>query len=255
MYHESIVNTATENQPMKTVLITGANKGIGFETAKQLAQRNYYVYIGSRDRERGQRAKQELHASGLRNVDMVEIDVTHIDSIKQSKRILETKITNLDVLINNAGIRGQVPQEASKVPIEIIREIFETNFFGVIQVTQEFIPLLSQSEVPVIVNVTSDLGSLTFRSDPNLKSYRLPRAGYGPSKTVLNAYTVALAVELMDSKFKVNCVNPGHTATDFNHYEGTKPVAQGAAAIVKYAILDESGPTGKYFSEEGETPW
>jgi NAD(P)-dependent dehydrogenase (short-subunit alcohol dehydrogenase family) len=240
---------------MKTVLITGANKGIGFETAKQLAERDYFVYIGSRDKEKGQKAKQELHSIGLRNVDMVELDVTNIDSIKTSKRILDTKIEKLDLLINNAGIRGEVPQIASKVATDIIRKVFETNFFGVILVTQEFMPLLQKSVLPIIVNVTSDLGSLTWRSDPTIKSYQLERAAYGPSKTALNAYTVALAAELKDSKFKVNCVNPGHTATDFNDYMGTKPAAQGAAAIVKYAILNESGPTGKFFSEEGETPW
>jgi NAD(P)-dependent dehydrogenase (short-subunit alcohol dehydrogenase family) len=240
---------------MKTVLITGANKGIGFETAKQLAQLDYFVYIGSRDKKRGHRAKEELHSRGLRNVDVVELDVTKSDSIKKARRILETKITQLDVLINNAGIRGEVPQLASKIPVKIMREVFETNFFSVIQVTQEFIPLLKQSEVPIIVNVTSDLGSLTLRSDPNSTIYHFERACYGPSKTALNAYTVALAVELKDSKFKVNCVNPGYTATDFNDFKGTKPVAQGASVIVKYALLNESGPSGKYFSEEGETPW
>ena len=240
---------------MKTVLITGANKGIGFETAKQLAQLDYFVYIGSRDKKRGHRAKEELHSSGLRNVDVVELDVTKSDSIKQARRILETKITQLDVLINNAGIRGEVPQLASKIPVAIMREVFETNFFGVIQVTQEFIPLLEKAEVPIIVNVTSDLGSLTLRSDPNSSIYHFERACYGPSKTALNAYTVALAVELKDSKFKINCVNPGYTATDFNNFKGTKPVAQGASVIVKYALLNESGPSGKYFSEEGETLW
>jgi NAD(P)-dependent dehydrogenase (short-subunit alcohol dehydrogenase family) len=240
---------------MKTVLITGANKGLGFEMAKQLAQLDHFVYIGSRDKDKGHRAKEELHSSGLRNVDVVELDVTKSDSIKKARRTLETKIAQLDVLINNAGIRGEVPQLASKIPIEIMREVFETNFFGVIQVTQEFIPLLEKSELPIIVNVTSDLGSLTMRSDPNSSIYHFERACYGPSKTALNAYTVALAVEMKDSKFKVNCVNPGYTATDFNNFKGTKPVAQGAAVIVKYALLDERGPTGKYFSEEGETPW
>jgi NAD(P)-dependent dehydrogenase (short-subunit alcohol dehydrogenase family) len=240
---------------MKTVLITGANKGIGFETAKQLAQLDYFVYIGSRDKKKGHRAKEELHSSGLRNVDVVELDVTKTDSIKKAKKTLETKITHLDVLINNAGIRGEVPQLASKIPVEVMREVFETNFFGVIHVTQVFIPLLEKAEVPIIVNVTSDLGSLTLRSDPNSTIYHFERACYGPSKTALNAYTVALAVELKDSKFKVNCVNPGYTATDFNNFKGTKPVAQGASVIVKYALLNEKGPTGKYFSEEGETPW
>lgn len=240
---------------MKTALITGANKGLGFEMARQLAQRDHFVYIGSRDKEKGHRAKEELHSSGLSNVDFVELDVTKSDSIKEARRALEAKIAKLDVLINNAGIRGEVPQLASKIPLEIMREVFETNFFGVIQVTQEFIPLMEKSEIPIIVNVTSDLGSLTLRSDPNSDIYHFERACYGPSKTALNAYTVALAVELKDSKFKVNCVNPGYTATDFNDFKGIKPVAQGAAVIVKYALLDESGPTGKFFSEEGETLW
>jgi NAD(P)-dependent dehydrogenase (short-subunit alcohol dehydrogenase family) len=240
---------------MKTVLITGADKGIGFETAKQLAQLDYFIFIGSRDKEKGDRAKEELHSSGLHNVDVVELDVTKSDSIKKARRTLETNIKQLDILINNAGIRGEVPQLASKIPVEIMREVFETNFFGVIQVTQAFIPLLEKSELPIIVNVTSDLGSLTLRSDPNSTIYHFERACYGPSKTALNAYTVALAVELKNSKFKVNCVNPGYTATDFNNFKGTKPVAQGASVIVKYALLNEKGPTGKYFSEEGETPW
>ena len=240
---------------MKTVLITGANRGIGFETAKQLAQLDYFVYIGSRDKEKGQRAKQELKSEGLRNVDVLEFDVTNIDSIRKARQTLEAGVTKLDVLINNAGIRGELPQVASNMPIEGLREIFETNFFGVIKVTQEFMPLLKKAEVPIILNVTSDLGSLTLRSDPGWQYYQLERAGYGSSKTALNAYTVALAFELRDTKFKVNCVNPGYTATEFNNYKGTKSVAQGASVIVKYAILGEKGATGKYFSEEGETPW
>lgn len=240
---------------MKTVLITGANRGIGFETARQLIQLGYFVYIGSRDKEKGQKAKKELQSRGLRNVDVLELDVISIDSIRKARQALEAKVTKLDVLINNAGIRGGLPQTASGMPMEILREIFETNVFGVIRVTQEFIPLLKKAEVPIIVNVTSDLGSLTLRSDPNWEYYHLERAGYGSSKTALNAYTAALAFEVRDTKFKVNCVNPGYTATDFNNYQGKKPVAQGASVIVKYAILSETGPTGKYFSEEGETPW
>lgn len=240
---------------MKTVLITGANRGIGFEAAKQLAKQDHFVYIGSRDAVKGQKAKQELHSLGLNNVDMVELDVADVDSIKKARQYVESKIENLDILINNAGIRGDVPQNASNVSVDIIREVFETNFFGLIHVTQEFIPLLKKSQLPVIVNVTSDLGSLTWRSDPDYGVHQLPRAAYGPSKTVVNAYTVSLATELKDTPFKVNCVNPGHTATEFNNFQGTKPVEQGAAVIVRYAMLDESGPSGKFFSEEGETPW
>ncbi|MEW6666908.1 MAG: SDR family NAD(P)-dependent oxidoreductase [Thermodesulfobacteriota bacterium] len=240
---------------MKTVLITGANRGIGFETARQLAKLGHFVHMGSRDLGEGEKARQAMGAEGLLNVEVLELDVTKMDSIQKAKRALEDRIEKLDVLINNAGIRGEIPQPASKVPLRVVREVFETNFFGAIQVTQAFIPLLDRSDAPVIVNVTSDLGSLAFRSDPSVKSYSLERAAYGPSKTALNAFTVALASELRGSKFRVNCVNPGHTATAFNDYKGTKPVAQGAAVIVKYALLDQQGITGKYFSEEGETPW
>lgn len=240
---------------MKTVFITGANKGIGFEAAKQLAQLDYFVYIGSRNLDRGKQAKEELKSSGIDNIEVVEIDVTNFDSIKNARRNLQGKIPYLDVLVNNAGIRGEIPQLASQITIDNMRNIFETNYFGAIRVAQEFIPLLEESPTPVVVNVTSDLGSLTLRSDSTQKNYVLERAGYGPSKTALNAYTVALAAEFRDSNFKINCVNPGHTATDFNDYKGVKPVAQGAAVIVKYAVLDGDGPTGKYFSEEGETPW
>lgn len=240
---------------MRTVLITGANRGIGFAAAKQLAERDHFVYIGSRDKDRGLKAKGELHDLGLTNVDMVELDVTNVDSIRKAKNVLEAKIETLDVLINNAGIRGDIPQIASQVSVDIIREVFKTNFYGVVHVTQVFMPLLKKSQFPIIVNVTSDLGSLTMRSDPAFGGHKLERAAYGPSKTLVNAYTVALATELKDTAFKVNCVNPGHTATEFNNFMGTKPVEQGAGVIVKYATLDESGPTGKFFSEEGESPW
>jgi len=240
---------------MKTVFITGANRGIGFETARQLARLNYFVFIGSRSSEKGRQAVEELRAQGLQHVDMVQIDVTEIGSISGARQTLESKTPVLDVLINNAGIRGEIPQVPSRVPVDIIRTVFETNFFGLIQVTQAFFPLLEKSELPVIVNVSSDLGSLTFRSDTANKSYKLERAGYAPSKTVVNAYTVALAAELRGSKFKVNCVNPGHTATAFNDYRGTKPVDQAASVLVRYATLNQDGPTGGFFSEEGETPW
>lgn len=240
---------------MKTVFITGANRGIGFEVARQLAQLDYFVYMGSRDKLAGQNARQKLQDAGLDNIETVVLDVTDTESIQAAHRELASKTAKLDVLINNAGIRGDLPQQASSIPVERLREIFETNYFGVVQVTQAFIPLLEKSTVPVIVNVSSDLGSLTYRSDPDWVNYEYERAGYGPSKTALNAYTAALAFELRNTNFKVNSVNPGYTATEFNNYKGKKPVAQGAAVIVKYATLDQDGPTGKFISEEGNTPW
>ena len=239
---------------MKTVFITGANKGIGFETARQLAKLDYFVYLGSRDKINGLEALKKLKTEGLDNVDCIELDVTNIDSIRSAKQELEIRSGKLDVLINNAGILGNVPQPASKVAIDLLRSVFETNFFGAVQMTQEFIDLLKKSDEPRIVNVTSDLASLTNHSDPTWTFYRFKSSAYGPSKTALNAFTIMLAYEFKDTNFKVNCVNPGHTATDFNNFRGEKTVEQGASVIVKYATLEEDGVTGRFFKEE-EIPW
>ncbi len=240
---------------MKSALVTGANKSIGFETAKQLAQLGYFVYIGSRDNTKGLKAIKNLNAIGLSNVDCIQLDITDLNSIKAARQQLESKIQNLDILINNAGISGGFPQPATKVSIDTIRLVFETNFFGTVQVTQEFIELLKKSDQPRIVNVTTELSSLTNHSNPNWKFAQFKPAAYGPSKTALNAYTVMLADELKDTNFKVNCVCPGFTATDFNNHRGDKKVEDAASVIVKYATLGQDGPTGKFLSEEGETAW
>jgi NAD(P)-dependent dehydrogenase (short-subunit alcohol dehydrogenase family) len=240
---------------MKSVLVTGANKSIGFETAKQLAQLGYFVYIGSRDKKKGFKAVENLKAMGLTNVDCIQLDVTDINSIRAARQELESKTQKLDILINNAGISGGFPQPATKVAIDTLRLVFETNFFGVVQVTQEFMELLKKSGQPRIVNVTTELSSLTNHSDRNWKFAQFKPAAYGPSKTALNAYTVMLAVELKDTNFNVNCVCPGFTATDFNNHMGDRKVEDAAAVIVKYATLDKDGATGKFFSSEGETAW
>ncbi|MBC8085030.1 MAG: SDR family oxidoreductase [Hymenobacter sp.] len=239
----------------KTVLITGANKGIGLETARQLAGLGYFVYIGCRDQAKGQAAVRELNAAGITEVAVLAIDVTAASSIKAARQELEGKIERLDVLVNNAGISGPMPQAATTVPVDTVREVFETNFFGVIQVTQEFLGLLGKSAQPRIVNVSSDLGSLTDHSDPAWKYYDVKLAAYCSSKTALNAYTVMLAYDLRDKPFKVNSVNPGYTATDFNDHQGPLTPEQAAKVLVRFATLDENGPTGKFFSEEGETAW
>ncbi len=245
---------------MKTAFITGANKSIGFETARQLAAQGYYVYLGSRDQKNGNEAVAKLKAEGLNNIESIEIDVTNIASIQAACKIVSGKTKALDVLINNAGISGGFPQQASTTPIEAIQKVFDTNFFGVINVTQTFLELLKKSDAPRIVNVTSGLGSLTLHSDPSWKYYEVKGAAYGPSKTALNAYTVVLAHELRDTAFKVNVVDPGYTATDFNHHNGPGTVQDAAAIIVKYARVDSDGPTGKFFSNDiegasDESPW
>jgi NAD(P)-dependent dehydrogenase (short-subunit alcohol dehydrogenase family) len=238
---------------MKTVLITGANKGIGFETAKQLAQLGYFVYLGSRDKMKGLDAINRLKEFGISNVESLEIDVTNIDSIKKARQELEVKTEVLDVLINNAGIAGIQAQNISTCDIENLRKVFETNFFGAVQTTQQFINLLKKSNKPVIVNVSSELGSLTFhnnRQNPNFEFYDV----YSCSKTALNGFTVMLANEFRNTNFKINSVSPGYTATDLNQYQGTQTVEQGAKSIVKYATIDNNGPTGEFFREEG-IPW
>ncbi|MBW3129472.1 SDR family oxidoreductase [Hymenobacter profundi] len=245
---------------MKTVLITGANRSIGLETARQLAAQGYFIYLGSRSLENGNEAVAQLKAEGLTNVEPIQIDVADLTSIQAARAELGQKLDSLDVLINNAGINGAMPQAAATADTQIIRDVFDTNFFGAINVTQSFLDLLRQSEAPRIVNVTSGLGSLTMHSDPSWKYYAVKLGAYGPSKTALNAYTVVLAYELRDTPFKVNAVDPGYTATDFNQHSGPGTVEDAAKIIAKYATIGVDGPTGKFFSNDAdgdgdEMPW
>lgn len=245
---------------MKKALITGANKSIGLETAKLLLRAGYYVYLGSRDLENGRQAVAQLHAEGLTQVEPVQLDVADVASVKAAREAIGQQTEVLDVLINNAGISGGLPQPPSSASLDMIKQVFDTNVFGVIAVTQAFLDLLRQSPAPRIVNVTSGLGSLTLHSDPSWEYYAFVGAAYIPSKTALNAYTLMLAKELRDTPFKVNAVDPGYTATDFNHHRGTGTVEEAGARVAKYALLDANGPTGKFISEQtnpetGEIPW
>ena len=245
---------------MKTVLITGANKSIGFEAARQLLQQGYYVYLGSRDAQKGQQAVAQLQAEGLTQVEPLVIDVTDGASIAAARETLGQKTPVLDVLINNAGILGGMVQPALTSSIAMIKEVFDTNVFGVMEVTQAFIALLRQSPAPRIVNVTSGLGSLTLHNDPTWKYYPVKGAAYQPSKAALNAYTIMLAYELRDTPFKVNAVDPGYTATDFNHHSGPGTVPDAAARVVRAALLGPDGPTSQFFSDDydpetGISPW
>ncbi len=245
---------------MKTALITGANKSIGFETARQLLRHGYYVYLGSRDLAKGQQAVAQLKSEGFSQVEPLQIDVADSASIAAARQVLGQKTNVLDVLINNAGISGGMVQPALGTSIGVIKEVFETNVFGVIEVTQAFIDLLRQSPAPRIVNVTSGLGSLTLHNDPTWKYYAVKGAAYQPSKAALNAYTIMLAYELRDTPFKVNAVDPGYTATDFNHHSGPGSVPEAAARLVKAALLGPDGPTSQFFSDDnapetGISPW
>jgi len=240
---------------MLVALVTGANKGIGYETAKQLAELGHFVYVGCRDITLGHHAVEKLHNLGLSNTQAVLIDLNQAETIIDARKSIEKQSHQLDILVNNAGILGTVPQPASTVSVDEIRRIFETNLFGTIQVTQEFLPLLKESEAGRIVNVTSGLSSLTLHNDPKWKYYHFKTGGYSVSKTALNAYTVMLAYDLRDTNIKVNVVDPGYTATSFNNYFGEKTPEHSAKVIVKYATINKDFLTGKLLDENGEMPW
>lgn len=245
---------------MKTALVTGANKGIGLETVRQLAKEGIYVYLGSRNIEKGIAAVNQLHVEGFANVEAIQLDITNDDSVDKAKAEIESKTQKLNILINNAGIFGGYPQAALNSTIDQFKTTYETNLYGVVRVTQAFIDLLKKSDEPRIVNVSSSQGSITLHSDPSYKYYDYKAAVYLSSKAALNMYTVVLAYELKDLNFKVNAVCPGFTKTDFNGHRGTGTVEEAAKRIVKYALINNNGPTGKFFSEEnnpqtGEIPW
>ncbi|QNL48753.1 SDR family oxidoreductase [Olivibacter sp. SDN3] len=245
---------------MKKALITGANKGVGFETAKQLLQNGYYVFIGSRNLDNGIASVEQLKSEGFENVEAIQLDVTDATSVQAACQEIDNKIAVLDVLVNNAGINGGFPQAALESSVDAFQQVMDTNLYGVIRVTQAFIGLLRRSEQPRIVNVSSSGCSLTLHCDPNWKYYTHKAALYGASKAAMNMYTINLAYELRDTPFKVNAVCPGFVATDFNGHRGTGTVQEGGIRIAKYAMIGENEPTGKFISEEynpetGETPW
>jgi NAD(P)-dependent dehydrogenase (short-subunit alcohol dehydrogenase family) len=240
---------------MKTVLITGANKGIGFETAKQLARSGYFVYLGSRDKTHGLEAIKKLNDAGITNVDTITIDIADINSVQQARHELEAKVSSLDILINNAGIAGELPQDFTTVTIENLRRIFDTNFFGTVQTTQKFLPLLKKAGQAAIINVSSEVGSIAMRTEPGRNLNRDKYNAYGASKTAINAFTVMLANELHDTGISVNSVTPGYTATDLNQFQGAKTVEEGAAPIVKLATGAHPGANAKFFKDGGEVAW
>ncbi|PBJ15715.1 SDR family oxidoreductase [Flavobacterium sp. ACN6] len=245
---------------MDSVLITGANRSIGLETAKQLSEKGLFVYLGSRDLAKGEEVVKELTQQGFKNIKAIQIDVTNEESVLKAKEIVEKEQGKLDILINNAGVLGDTPQDPSSTAVEKIQSTFDTNFFGVIRVTQAFIELLKKSKNPRISNITSGLGSLTLHSDPAWKYYAIKAVSYVSSKAALNAFTVTLAYELKDLGFRVNSIDPGYTATDFNHFSGPGSVESAAGFIIKHTLTDKNGPTGKFFSndiedESEESPW
>jgi NAD(P)-dependent dehydrogenase (short-subunit alcohol dehydrogenase family) len=238
----------------KTVVITGANKGIGYETARQLGRMGYSIWLGSRDGKRGEAAAGQLQSEGL-DVRVLAIDVTNSESIVAAAALVREQDGKLDVLINNAGVIGHQSGGPSEQAVGEIREVYETNVFGAIQVTQVFLPLLKMADAANIVMVSSGLGSLGWLSDPDNQYYGVNLLAYNSSKTALNAVTVAFAKELETSGIKVNSTDPGYTATDMNGHSGPRTVEQAAAGITWLASQGSTGPTGKFYFEEDLVPW
>lgn len=246
---------------MKSVLITGANKGIGFETARQLLQQEFFVYLGCRDLQKGLEASKQLNLEGFENFEVLQIDITQDESVRNARTEISKKTAVLDVLINNAAISGGLPQTALTASIDEFETVFDTNLYGVVRTTQIFLDLLQKSTGPFIINVSSSIGSLTLHNDPTWQYYVNANlfAVYSTSKAALNMYSVTLAHELRDTPFKICMVDPGYTKTDFNGNQGLGTVEDAAARIVN-ALRDNSHPTGSFTSEEynpetGECPW
>jgi NAD(P)-dependent dehydrogenase (short-subunit alcohol dehydrogenase family) len=235
---------------MKSALVTGANKGIGFEISKQLAQQGYFVYLGCRNIANGASALDKLNAEGITNIALVQLDVTSQASVDAAVSTIATQTPVLDVLVNNAGIAGEFEQSALSSAAEQYQLVYETNVFGAVRVTQAFMDLLKASPAPRIVNVSTSMASLSLAADIFGNNYPKRYVVYQSSKAALNMYTINLAFELRDTAFKVNAVCPGWTQTDFTRHQGTSTPEQAAQRIVKYVLIGQDGPTGKFFSEE-----
>lgn len=231
---------------MTTTLITGGTKGLGRETARRLLEHGHTVYIAARDPERGRTAADELGARFL------QLDVTDDDSVLAAAGQLGDDAAALDVLVNNAGIAGRLRSPAG-TPAGDLREVYETNVFGVVRMMHAFLPLLDRSGAPVVVNVSSGMGSLAITTDPTRFESTLHGLAYPSSKSAVNMLTTQYAKAL--PRLRVNAVDPGYTATDLNGHQGTRTVEQGAEIIVRAALTAPDGPTGAFLDTDGTVPW
>lgn len=248
-------------QSKPVALVTGANQGIGLQIAKELAAHGYTVLVGSRNPRNGETATQGIGA----DAHAIQLDVTDPASISAAAERVQTEFGRLDLLVNNAAISHagapgktleQVIAEgrASVASLDEVRAVWETNVFGVIAVTQALLPLLREAPAARIVNVSSNVGSLTLNADPNFPYRAVFGPGYAASKTALNAITLAFANDLEAEGIKVNAVSPGFTATALNNFQGVESIEEGSRAPVAVA-LQTDGPTGTFTGPDGPLPW
>ncbi|MEU7603831.1 SDR family oxidoreductase [Streptomyces sp. NPDC041003] len=242
----------------KIALVTGANKGIGYAIAAGLGALGHRVGVGARDENRLGVAVGKLRAAGV-DAFGVPLDVTSRSSVTEAAELVELEAGGLDVLVNNAGISGEMgpgwAQDPTGLDLDVVRTVVETNVLGVIQVTNAMLPLLRRSSSPRIVNVSSAVGSLTRQADPDIEIGPV-MAAYAPSKTFLNAVTVQYARQLAGTGILINAACPGLVATDFTGFHGPRTPEQGAATAIRLATLpDGGGPTGSFFEDDGTIPW
>lgn len=242
---------------MNKALITGANRGLGLEISRQLGARGYDIVLGCRNADKGAEAQAALASAGI-GAEVLVIDVGDPASIAAAYETFSARHERLDVLVNNAGILNDFGQLASEIPLGLLRESFETNFFGAFETTQRFLPLIRQSPAGRIVNMSSDLGSMHAMDDPAGAQYDVLAPGYRASKCALNVVTLLFAKELAGTGVKVNSASPGVSRTDMGGADAPLSVEQGAATAVWLATLDDDGPSGEFFSAtlDGQRhPW
>lgn len=247
----------------KVAFITGANKGLGFETARELGELGIAVVMGSRDESKGQAAAEALKAKGIEKVEAVRFDVNRPEDHQWIARHLEERFGKLDILVNNAGISRDPGDfgdagginSTSTVTSEVLRETFDTNFFAVVALTQTLLPLIRRAPAGRIVNLSSILGSLGLHGDPKSPIYAMKAFAYDASKTALNAFTVHLAHELRDTKIKVNSAHPGWVKTDMGGLAAPMELSEGGKTSVQLATLPDDGPTGGFFHLGKPIPW
>jgi NAD(P)-dependent dehydrogenase (short-subunit alcohol dehydrogenase family) len=247
----------------KVAFITGANKGLGFETARGLGELGIAVVLGSRDAAKGRAAAEKLRAEGIGNVESVTFDVTRPGDHHDIAQHLEKRYGKLDILVNNAGVMLDAGDfgaaggfnTTSTVTMEILWSTFETNFFAVVALTRALLPLIRKAPAGRIVNLSSILGSLSIHSDPASPIYDKKAFAYDASKTALNAFTVHLAQELSGTAIKVNSAHPGWVQTDMGGSAAPMKLSEGAKTSVALATLPDDGPTGGYFHLGKPLPW
>lgn len=237
----------------RTALVTGANKGIGYEIAAGLGALGWRVHVGARDETRRADAVRTLRERGVDAVG-VPLDVTDDESVASAAAQIEEDGGRLDALVNNAGVTGDASQQPTSVDPATMRTVVETNVIGVIRVTNPMLPLLRGSASPRIVNMSSSVGSLTRQTDPDSETGPVAVA-YAPSKTFLNGVTVQYAKELADTNILINAACPGFVATELNGFRGTGTAEEGARIAIRLATLPDDGPTGQFFDHAGPVPW